>query len=182
MHLYLHVLWFLLRINFFICRNFRGTSRNTALEWHLFSICVKCFFMTVMPVPQKQSVTLSSRLHAIWTEGGGTFVQCQWKGDLSKSVMPTVFLSTCTNTGWDVGLYYWKKKKKKRSTDQKKNIHWIEVSNYHAVEKKNKKVALFCVIIQSTYVCYQILLTWGLSWNTVWFHFIVVMKKKLGKI
>lgn len=103
MHLYLHVLWFLLRINFFICRNFRGTSRNTALEWHLFSICVKCFFMTVMPVPQKQSVTLSSRLHAIWTEGGGTFVQCQWKGDLSKSVMPTVFLSTCTNTGWDVG-------------------------------------------------------------------------------
>ena len=100
MHLYLHVLWFLLRINFFICRNFRGTSRNTALEWHLFSICVKCFFMTVMPVPQKQSVTLSSRLHAIWTEGGGTFVQCQWKGDLSKSVMPTVFLSTCTNTGF----------------------------------------------------------------------------------
>lgn len=45
--------------------------------------------MTVMPVPQKQSVTLSSRLHAIWTEGGGTFVQCQWKGDLSKSKMST---------------------------------------------------------------------------------------------
>lgn len=45
--------------------------------------------MTVMPVPQKQSVTLSSRLHAIWIEGGGTFVQCQWKGDSSKSKMPT---------------------------------------------------------------------------------------------
>lgn len=45
--------------------------------------------MTATLVPQKQSVTLSSRLLAIWTEGGGTFVQCQWKGDLSKSKMPT---------------------------------------------------------------------------------------------
>lgn len=86
---FMHVLQFLLRINFFTCRNFRRIQRNTVPEWHPFSIYVKCFFMTVMLVLQKQSVTLSSRLHAIWTEGGGTFVQCQWKGDLSKFKMPT---------------------------------------------------------------------------------------------
>lgn len=79
------VLQFLLRTNLFTCRTCRGTQRNTALVWHLFSICLKYFFMTVMLVPQKQNVTLSSRLHAVWTEGGEIFVQCQWKGDLSKS-------------------------------------------------------------------------------------------------
>lgn len=44
----------------------------------------------------------------------------------------------------------------------------MEINSYWAVGEK-KKVALFCAIIQST-VYYQILLTWGLWWNSVWFH------------
>lgn len=156
----MHVLQFLLRINFFTCRNFRGTQRNTALEWHLFSICVKCCFMTVMLVPQKQSVILSSRLHAIWTEGGGTFVQCQWKGGLSKSKMPTnqYFLPQAQIQD---GMYVYRVAVLKKRVWGSEKVHTLDKSQQLLCcgAKKRFWVAFVCAFIQGTEIKYQILLT-----------------------
>lgn len=106
-------------------------------------------------------------------------MQCQWKGDLSKSIMLTVFLSTCTNTGWDVGDRFVLLKK---NLQIRKKEHTLNRNNYHAVGvKKKKKVALFCVIIQSTVTkfCSHEAFDGILSDFT---YFIVVMKRNLGKI
>lgn len=63
-------------------------------------------------------------------------MQCQWKGDLSKSIMLTVFLSTYTNTGWDVGDRFVLLKK---NLQIRKKEHTLNRNNYHAVGVKKKK-------------------------------------------
>lgn len=65
-------------------RSFRETSRSTARVSPPSSTCVRSSCMTVMPVPPRPSVTPSSRPLGTWTGGGGTSVQCPWKGDSSE--------------------------------------------------------------------------------------------------